>query len=166
MEAFSVRDYGTINWSMPSVRWQPWKQCPEWNFKSVAHRIAMHLIPLMASQGVLNPNPMDFQKRFTPFPGLFPFRVFFQLRKGPKTTNDSASKHHNAKNKNKKKKWSIFLNTKCTCGSLFWDLVSHLNDIVPGDFGGRKRWQCLIQNLTGRLWRRFKWWYWQQNFSP
>ena len=62
----------------------------------------MREIPLMDSLGVLNPSPMDFQKRFPPFPGLFPFPVFFVLRKGPKTTNDSASKHHNGKNKNNK----------------------------------------------------------------
>ena len=38
-------------------------------------------IPSMASLGVLKPTTMDFQNRFPPFPGLFPFLVFFDLRK-------------------------------------------------------------------------------------
>ena len=46
-------------------------------------------IPSMASLGVLKPIKMDFQNRFPPFPGLFPFLVFFELRKLPnvKTRN-------------------------------------------------------------------------------
>lgn len=35
----------------------------------------------MASLGVLNPSPIDFQKRFPPFPGLFPFPPFLELQK-------------------------------------------------------------------------------------
>ena len=34
----------------------------------------------MASLGVLKPKPMLFQNRFPPFPGLFPFEVFFALK--------------------------------------------------------------------------------------
>lgn len=37
-------------------------------------------VPSMASLGVLKPNPMLFQKRFPPFPGLFPFPVFLELK--------------------------------------------------------------------------------------
>jgi len=44
-------------------------------------------IPSMASLGVLNPRPMDFQKRFPPLPGLFPLPVFFELRKREKNKN-------------------------------------------------------------------------------
>ncbi|KAG5126854.1 hypothetical protein JHK82_027689 [Glycine max] len=36
-------------------------------------------IPSMASLGVLKPTTMDFQNRFPPFPGLFPFLAFFEL---------------------------------------------------------------------------------------
>jgi len=38
------------------------------------------LIPSIASLGVLNPNPTLFQNLFPPFPGLFPFPDFFELR--------------------------------------------------------------------------------------
>ena len=34
----------------------------------------------MASRGVLNPNPILFQNLLPPFPGLFPFPVFFELQ--------------------------------------------------------------------------------------
>jgi len=36
--------------------------------------------PSMASLGVLNPRPTDLKNRFPPFPGLFPFPLFFELQ--------------------------------------------------------------------------------------
>jgi hypothetical protein len=44
--------------------------------------------PLIASLGVLIFNPMLFQKRVPPFPGLLPFPDFFEL----KTTNTFPTK--------------------------------------------------------------------------
>ena len=41
----------------------------------------------MASRGVLKPKPMFFQKRFPPFPGLFPFPDFFELDKSETMNN-------------------------------------------------------------------------------
>ena len=84
----------------------------------------MREIPLMDSLGVLNPSPMDFQKWFPPFPGLFPFPVFFELRKRPKTTKDLASKHHNGKNKNKKSE--AFSRTLSVHEKYFWLLQKNL----------------------------------------
>jgi len=63
-------------------------------------------IPSTASLGVLNPSPMDFQKRFPPFPGLFPFPVFFELRKQAKQQQQKSIQPQNHSVGNKVKRSS------------------------------------------------------------
>lgn len=62
--------------------------------------------PSMASLGVLNPRPTDFQKRFPPLPGLFPLPDFFELRNWAKTTNKYGSTIITVKNKTHIEIWS------------------------------------------------------------
>lgn len=44
--------------------------------------------PSIASLGTLNPSPMLFQNLLPPFPGLFPFPLFFELHKRSQKKND------------------------------------------------------------------------------